>query len=277
MKKNLTKIIESRSIQTLEKFLLESNINETDKNGNNLLHLAVDIQDMNMVEFLISKGIDYNCVNNNGLTALQITSMHDDLNILKALLEVSKDTNLNLLHLSSASNMYNNVKYLLSIGYEVNKLDNYNSMPIHWAAQNGNLEIIKLLCKYGAALDVVDDEGQSPLYIASGENHITTVKFLINQNVNIELNSGTPPLIIACAYSNYEIVKELLIAGANINCRDEDGRTPLFYAKLREDECLVNILIDRDANTNIVDNYGISILDLDKLEIRKKLYQELYE
>jgi ankyrin repeat protein len=209
----------------------------------------------------------------------------DDLEPLRRIIELgyveinelNKDFNLNLLHLSSACNIYPNVEYLLSIGFEVNKLDMYKSMPIHWAVQEGNLEIVELLSKHGAALDVVDCEGQSPLYIASSENHINIVKFLINQKVNLELNSGTTPLIIACCYNNYEIVIELLNAGANINFRDEDGRTPLFYAKLRNNQELVDLLIDEGASINLVDNYGINISDLDKVEIRKNLYHELYE
>ena len=58
---NLTKV---------ESLLVQSRINEIDKEGEGLLHWAIDRNHPNVVEFLLSKGADVNLVDQHGQTPL---------------------------------------------------------------------------------------------------------------------------------------------------------------------------------------------------------------
>lgn len=76
--------------------------------------------------------------------------------------------------------------------------------------------------------------------------------------------------MMACIDGNYEIVALLLKYGAAINCRDSEGRTALFYAKARRRKKIQEILIEAGASVDLIDNFGISMKDLDRQEVRKK-------
>jgi len=270
-------LIEENDLDKIEQFLLSNDIDTTDDEFSTLLHYAVIEQKTDIIDVLLKNSANKDALNIRGLTPVQYAAMGDNLQILKRMVITNEYEGLHLMHLAVATGKIHNVTYLIDVGYSVNALDHSLRTPLHWAVQEGQLSIIERLYNNGAILDVVDGDGASPLYIAASENNSSIVNYLINQNVNVELNTGISPLMIACAYSNDDIVLALLNAGANINFRDEEGRTPLFYARLTEDEEMMDLLISKGATTNIVDNNGISILDLDNLEIRSKLYQEVYE
>jgi ankyrin repeat protein len=50
--------------------------------------------------------------------------------------------------------------------------------PLHYACENGNLEIVRLLVVYGAHLHSEDESGKSPLEVAQDMENDEIVSFL---------------------------------------------------------------------------------------------------
>lgn len=139
--------------------------------------------------------------------------------------------------------------------------------PLHWAAQEGYLEMAELLIDAGADLNVRDDCGFSPLHKAVGENDTNMAKLLIAKGADVnsydEIN-GTP-LFTACAHNRLSISELLLSSGADVNVCDKYGNSPIVYAVIRGHYDIVKQLIRYHAN---IDVKGIDVDEDDKMELK---------
>ena len=79
-----------------------------------------------------------------------------------------KDDGYTLLHWAAMDDKIEVVKYLISVGADVNVKDNKYATPLHWAVHKGSLEIVKLLVSAGADVNAKDNDGYMPLDIAEG-------------------------------------------------------------------------------------------------------------
>lgn len=95
--------------------------------------------------------------------------------------------------------------------------------------QSDNPSECQKLLKMGANPDVTDEEGWTPLHFAADEGNVQLCSVLLRggANVNAETNSYETPLHRA-AYNGHADVCDLLTDnGANINAEDKDGDTPM--------------------------------------------------
>ena len=117
-----------------------------------------------------------------------------DLSSLKILLQSVEDINsvyyskITLLTQAILHNQIEIIKYLLSIGIEVNSF-NYDILmtPIQIACYKGNLNIIQLLYSHGANLYHKTVNKYTTLYYAIEGGHLNVVKYLIEDlhyNIN---------------------------------------------------------------------------------------------
>lgn len=142
---------------------------------------------------------------------------------------------------------------------------------MHYAAQENQVEIAQLLIQHGANVNELDDEGQTPLFIAAEEGNDSFAELLLQHGADVDCTNDVTPYYISCVLEQYKMADLLLQFGADINKKDKDGRTPLFYATLYKKERLVHNLMEHNADVSIVDNQGISIKDMDKKSVRRKL------
>ena len=127
-------------------------------------------------------------------------------------------------------------------GVDLNEVtDPLFNTHIHWASENGHLQIVDFLVKQGANLNVRDVNGRSPLYratdgctcaIANPRNHFPVVKYLVEHGADIHANDdrGNSSLHLACIRGNIHLVKCLVNHGADITARTVEGDTPLHQA-----------------------------------------------
>ena len=59
-----------------------------------------------------------------------------------------------------------------------------NSLYIHWAAANGQLEWLKQLTSRGLDIDSSDHDGCTPMHLAAANGHATCLEFLLKQNAD---------------------------------------------------------------------------------------------
>jgi hypothetical protein len=127
------------------------------------------------------------------------------------------------------------VKYLESIGLDVNAKDNFDDTPLHLASDYGYTKIVKFLVSQGAYVNALDNIGNSPLHLAANRGWLEIIKYLVSHgaDVNAVDKFGNTPLhdIVSSPWSKskekLEIVKFLVSKGADINKRDQQGSTAL--------------------------------------------------
>jgi ankyrin repeat protein len=128
------------------------------------------------------------------------------------------------------------VQELLGSGIDPDCRDELGRTPLHWACQEGKLEIVKCLLNAGASIDVQDNGGFTPLYTAVGEGNLGITRELLERNASptlrVKSDGDGTPLHSACAWGHFDIVKLLVDKKqVDINAKDEDRQTPLFFAK----------------------------------------------
>ncbi|MFH1313728.1 MAG: ankyrin repeat domain-containing protein [Candidatus Eisenbacteria bacterium] len=140
--------------------------------------------------------------------------------------------------------------------------DQYNSLPLHIAAREGQVEAARLLLKAGAALECGDSDETTPLGVAAIYRRREMVSFLLSQgaDVNRRDKNGAYALSFAASAGDTVTVDEILDAGADLNFWNRQGVTLLHYASSRGLDRLFNLLVERGDDVNAVTEDGMTPL-----------------
>jgi len=269
-------------IEKINNFLEKNSIETIDqKNKNTLLLAAIADNNLEIVQFLISKEANVNGNRKAAFYPLERAVMTGDINIVKALdatgkLEYHRKEDQSLIYSVAFNDSIEICTFLLNKGIDINRKDSDDYTALHWAMQHQDIAMIQMLINHGANINVVNSDGHTPLYQAAGDNNMNEIKLLLNCGATVDLTKNYTPFMIACALGHYEIATKLIHYGANVDFKDNDGRTALFYCKIRQNNKMENFLLSIGASSDITDNFGISIQDLENDSIRKKLYDDLY-
>ncbi|MCD4786254.1 MAG: ankyrin repeat domain-containing protein [Candidatus Eremiobacteraeota bacterium] len=124
--------------------------------GRTVLSEAVSWNRKDVIELLISRGVDVNSATNSGWTPLHSAlSSNGRKDMAEFLISKGADVNGELngwTHLHRAVNRGDNdiVKFLLRSGASVNARNKDNHTPLYYAMKKGRKDIIKLLREHGA-------------------------------------------------------------------------------------------------------------------------------
>lgn len=158
------------------------NFNATNENGDTFLIAASRQGSLKIVKSLIGYGADVNAKNNDGRTALMLTSN----------LEIAK--------------------LLIDSGADVNAKNNNGGTALTRAVYWDKLEVAKLLIDNGADVNAKDDEfGQTALTQAVNWDRLEIAKLLIDNGADTK-NS----LTYLTSVTKWEMVKLLIGNGADI-------------------------------------------------------------
>ncbi|WP_432632205.1 ankyrin repeat domain-containing protein [Brachyspira sp.] len=167
-------------------------------NRSDYLHDAIEVNNLNIVKLLVSKGIDVNQIAKEengtyyyeGRSPLSLAVFKENADIVKFLL--LHDANVNMDEepiLYTAVNWYDNykkssiniIKLLLDAGADIDIRYSGNT-PLITAIKKGYADVVKLLIEYGADVNYADKKGKKPLYYAiniSKKNEI--IKLLVDE------------------------------------------------------------------------------------------------
>lgn len=127
--------------------------NVCDRNGDSSIHLAVKYRCVDCLKCLVTKSshvIDLDTRNYEGLTAIHLAVLSDELEL---------------------------AEILLRVGATVDVADGKTGrMPLHCAIESDNKEMVKLLLAYGANPHAITYSGQTPAHIA--KNHLEMADML---------------------------------------------------------------------------------------------------
>lgn len=115
-----------------------------------------------------------------GFTPAHLAAQANDVKMLKALMDLEADltipsnTKLTLLHTAAEFDCLEAVKYLISIGLNVNAVDQALETPAHKAARAGNSRVIDTLVRHGAMMHVENLDGDNPVDLANASGWFQT-------------------------------------------------------------------------------------------------------
>lgn len=227
------------------KILINSgaDVHTADLNGHTALHFAVESNDVDFIEQLLSLGINVNSKNNC-----------NQMPLFKAAIN-----NRGSRHLKAA-------KILLKNGADVNLQDQDGKIPLYKLVRRASTEIVQLFINFGSDVNKGDE---NPLFEAILSKNLGVVQLLLNHGANVHSRNklGHTPLQCAITSGNIKIIKCLLNNGADIDAQDHKGCTPFLY--LMEYPYYNNNLLQtviflfKYADVNIVNLEGKNILNIE--------------
>lgn len=246
--------------------------------GEELLAKSVRSGNYYFVEWLLKFGVNPNYSNGDG-SMIERAIKEDKPEIIKLLVAHGASV-------SKTSDRYNREKsgplwvacnyekykcatWLISMGANVNELDNQNCSILMKIARNGHEDGVKLLLQNGAEVNLKDKSGRTAVFAASGYRYsnAANVELLLNHGAEInarDLQLQTP-LMHASKEGNSAGVKLLLLSGADSNAKDSNGENALFYAVSSFDENrilpILKTLRMHRTDINSRNNQGMHVLD----------------
>uniref|UniRef100_A0AAV2IX59 Ankyrin n=1 Tax=Knipowitschia caucasica TaxID=637954 RepID=A0AAV2IX59_KNICA len=232
----------------------------------------------------IKNGIDINLSNQNGLNGLHLASKEGHVKMVLELLhsgielEATTKKGNTALHIAALAGQEKVVAELAHYGANVNAQSHKGFSPLYMAAQENHLEVVKFLLENGANQSLPTEDGFTPLAVALQQGHENVVALLINYgtkgkvrlpalhiaarnddtrtaavllqndpNPDVLSKTGFTPLHIAAHYENMSVAQLLINRGANVNFTPKNGITPLHIAARRGNMMMVRLLLDRGA------------------------------
>lgn len=123
------------------------------------------------------------------------------------------------------------VKFLISKGADVDKLNDNGYAPLHTAARSRNSDLVKLLLENKADPNLPDSDGMTPLVHAIMRNHVPSIEALVAAGADIErpTKQGYTPLEVAIGEDQLFAARALIDAGAKVNVASGSQKiTPLM-------------------------------------------------
>lgn len=235
MEEALVEAVIKGDLDTLNVLIAQGkDVNLKDKEGNPLLHLAIENGHVDIVKSLIALGADVNARDKEGKTSLNKAIIYikseEIIHILEGagtndkLLDYWKDwarvilekakhdpqgfsnflQNLNdqrfsdntLLYMTIQINELKPALLYIALGVEVNTKNELGMSPLHIAALSGYLEVVNALISAKADLSLYDEFGHTALHCAVIGRHLEVVKALIaaKADVNIKTINNKTPL-----------------------------------------------------------------------------------
>ncbi|XP_046574514.1 ankyrin-3-like [Haliotis rubra] len=141
-------------------------------------------------------------------------------------------------------------EHIKTINY-INRQDFLERTPLHGASRTGNVQSVKFLISIGAEVDAQDDENQTPLYLAATEDTFECIQALLEAKASVEMQSsfGYTPLSSPFRRSK-QTTSALLDAGSEINHQGRRNVTCLYTAVQSGDIDSVKLLCSKGANVH---------------------------
>jgi ankyrin repeat protein len=216
--------------------LLEAgaNINQNFIAGTCALTIAAETNDVNLVQFLLSKGAHPN-----------ITCDPERRRFRLPLVEATKCRNFHM------------IEMLLEAGADCGRADSGGLNALQTAAKMGDIELVRYFLKAGADVNLpaAFSHGLTALQAAVKSRNIELIQFLISEGADLNSpaaeNWGRTALQGAVSNQDIDLVRTLLAAGAYADeAPSKYGDTSLTRAASNGDNDLIELLLDKGANIN---------------------------
>lgn len=166
--------VEKGFVQMVKTLLaLGIDINCKDGLGQTALHRATRCKDESMVRLLLKNGADVECKDDDHRTPWSANLRCKNPGMLQTLLDAGADPNtcgqqgVSELYTAAKNGDTEIVKYMLESGTNPSIQTQYGWAPLHWAASYGHVDSVRLLLEAGAEPNTVSDQRVTPLDLAT--------------------------------------------------------------------------------------------------------------
>jgi ankyrin repeat protein/predicted Ser/Thr protein kinase len=236
MEQPLIKAIESGVPADIDKNISASTVNAANPDGTTPLLAAIRFGKLDVVKTLLAKGANVNQPARDGATPLMAAAegtpyMPFNLPLVEAVLAANPD---------------------------IQAQDAGGRTALHYAVEQGKLEVAALLVDKGAQIDRKTNDGTTPLLASVLYGKLPLLQLLLERKAQVDLANvrGETPLMIAAegtAYmpNNAPLVEALMGAGAHVDSVDQRGCSALYRASAAGKEDAMALLIEHQANPNL--------------------------
>ena len=284
----------------LKKYKTWVNILHWTKEEKELLFHATYYNQLEIVDFLLSEGVDVDYRNRNKETPLCRAVEKNFIEMAQLLIRSGADVdyrNRNKetpLYRAVEKNFIEMAQLLIRSGADVNAGGGYGGMtgvyfkitPLHIAAEKGYYPIVELLLNNKANVNVYNYKNLTPLHKAVEKGNYSIVELLLNNKADVDVydSENYTPLHIAAGRSNSvkssdrnEIIKLLLSHNAKVNTKSEEKYqyTPLHSAADKGRVHTVKLLVEHGADLYAKTKDGLippmCVLKESRSEIKNRL------
>ncbi|XP_061171283.1 putative ankyrin repeat protein RF_0381 [Saccostrea echinata] len=213
----------------------------TDKPGQTALHDAAFGGNIDLLKFLLKKGLDITRTIYDGKTVLHLCCRKGKIDLCECLVKTysqlpyAKDNNgHSALHDAALGGNVDLIRFLLERGLDINSTRNDGKTVLHLCCMNSMTDMCKYLVKmYPLLLDVSDNDGENVLHDAAWGGDIDILKFLLGKglDINSTRNDGKIVLHQCCLNGKIDMCKYLVDAYPNLlDITDDSGNNALHAA-----------------------------------------------
>ncbi|XP_014270743.1 putative ankyrin repeat protein RF_0381 [Halyomorpha halys] len=243
-----------------------------DTSKEKLLSLAIINEQLEIIKVLIKFNVNGDFAESGGPNPLFLAVERNNVEILKALafsvvgrenLNSTNDSGDTLMHIASSKGFIESVRILRLLHVTYDSKNNYGQTPLYKAVENGYLEIIKELITAGADINTQTDSKDTLMHLTAANGNIVIAELLLKNCIKIDVKNsiGQPPIYKAAQSGKIEMMKLLISEGADIYTMI-DGEFMLHKAA-------------REGNVNAVINLinsGFNRIDIVDLNDATPLY-----
>ncbi|XP_048251522.1 serine/threonine-protein phosphatase 6 regulatory ankyrin repeat subunit A-like [Haliotis rufescens] len=209
-----------------------------DVSGLSLLHTAAETGNLELAEFLLSKGkVNINTRDDSGRTQVMLAAAAGQRIMFEFLTKNQCDLSLKdtesrgVLHYASQGGNFGIVQ---GVGYQdVNETDICNKTPVSNCVERGHKHIFDTLLNTGGDLSVLDTDKNTLLHLASKGGNQAIVEHLLSSgmfDINAVNRDRRTPLLVAAYNGHTDICQHLIVAGADLHRQDYNGNDVVLVA-----------------------------------------------
>jgi serine/threonine-protein phosphatase 6 regulatory ankyrin repeat subunit B len=187
----------------------------TDCEGWTLLHVAASKGKLEMVEYLLQRGLSPDAKDSAGFTALYYAAFHNQPHCaqhLQGLTAATEFGGLTPVQIAAANGHVPVLKVLATCD-NMDLQTEHGFTAVMAASMNGKVEAVKFLASRGARLDLSTNSAFTALHLASENGHLAVVKFLVRKckvRVDPLTMQQCTPLMCATQSKHVAVIKWLV-------------------------------------------------------------------
>ena len=248
-----------------------ANPNIVDVDGYTCLHYAAYGEcSKDVLETIISQGVDVNATNKHKLTALRMACQRVNTDAINIRLNARADPNITdklgatCIHHAVGKGCSKDVlEKIINHDRDVNVGNKSDITASMVACRKGNKDVINVLLNAGADPNITSENGDTCLHDAVKNGSSKEVLQAIidhSADLNATNKKNETALMLACGEGNKDVIDILLNSGADVNAKSKNNMTGLMIACCKGNKDVINVLLNAGADPNIASDNGDTCL-----------------